>query len=192
MAAAEKVTTGPPTLVAETGAREGPSWDPFNGILYFVFGNNVNRLNKQGQVEAFRTDATSAGASLVDPQGRVLACEGRRVTRMEKDGTLTILADNYEGSKLNSPNDLALDSKGRIYFTDPRYGRRDTMEIKDSSGQLVEGVYRIDAPGRITRIITHEVDRPTGFLSRPTTAICTLPTTTTTARAERASSGAST
>ena len=86
------------------------------------------------------------------------------MTRTEKDGTLTVLADNYEGRKLNSPNDLSIDSKGRIYFTDPRYGRMDTMEIKDEAGQLVEGVYRIDAPGKITRILTHEVERPNGIL----------------------------
>jgi gluconolactonase len=169
MAAAEKITTAPPKLIAEAGAREGPSWDPFQGILYFVSGSNVNRLGKQGQVEPFRTDAPGANGSLIDPQGRVLACEaqGRRVTRTEKDGTLTILADNYEGHKLNSPNDLSLDSQGRIYFTDLRYGRMDDMEIKDGSGQAIEGVYRIDAPGKITRIIAHEVERPNGILVSP-------------------------
>jgi gluconolactonase len=137
--------------------------------LYFVSGNNVNRLTKEGKVEAFRTDVPGANAAMVDPEGRVLACEadGRRVTRTEKDGTLTVIADSYEGKKLNSPNDLALDSKGRIYFTDPRYGRMDNMEIKDDSGQLVEGVYRVDAPGKIVRIITHEVERPNGILVSP-------------------------
>ena len=171
--AAERVTTGPPKLEAEAGAREGPSWDPATGFLYFVSGNNVNRAlvsrNTVGKVEAFRTDAPGANGSLVDPQGRVLVTEadGRRVTRTEKDGTLTILADNYQGKKLNSPNDLWLDSKGRIYFTDPRYGPMDNMEIKDDAGQPIEGVYRIDAPGKITRIITHEVERPNGILISP-------------------------
>jgi gluconolactonase len=96
----------------------------------------------------------------------VLVCEarGRRVTRTEKDGSLTVLASEYEGKKLNSPNDLYLDSKGRIYFTDPRYGPTDNMEIRHAAGELVEGVYRIDAPGKITRIITHEVERPNGIL----------------------------
>lgn len=167
--AAEKISAGPPKLVADAGAREGPSWDPFTSTLYFVSGNNVNKLGASGKVEAFRTDAPGANGSLVDPQGRVLACEaqGRRVTRTEKDGSLTILADNYEGKKLNSPNDLAIDSKGRIYFTDPRYGRMDNMEIRDEAGQLVEGVYRIDAPGKITRILTHEIERPNGILLSP-------------------------
>jgi gluconolactonase len=78
-----------------------------------------------------------------------------------------VLADSYEGKKLNSPNDLSLDSKGRIYFTDPRYGRMDNLEIKDEAGQFIEGVYRIDAPGQVTRIITHEVERPNGILVSP-------------------------
>ena len=93
------------------------------------------------------------------------------MTRTEKDGTLTVLADSYEGKKLNSPNDLALDSKGRIYFTDPRYGRTDTMEIRDAAGKLVEGVYRIEEPGKITRILTGQigaqVERPNGILVSP-------------------------
>ncbi len=184
LAAAEKVTTGPPKLIAESDAREGPSWDTYTGTLYFVSGNNVNRLNKQGKVEAFRTDAAGANGSLVDPQGRILVCEagGRRVTRTEKDGSLTVLADQYEGKKLNSPNDLALDSKGRIYFTDPRYASTDNMEIRDRGG-LVEGVYRIDAPGKVTRIITYEVERPNGILVSPGIVISILPITTTIARA---------
>src|SRR6516165_7737668 len=78
------------------------------------------------------------------------------VTRTGKDGVTEVLADNYEGKKLNSPNDISLDSKGRIYFTDPRYGRMDNLEIKDEAGKFIEGVYRVDAPGKITRILTHE------------------------------------
>ena len=171
--AAEKITTGSPKLVAEAGAREGPSWDPASGILYFVSGNFVNRLTAEGKVEHFRTNAPGANGTLVDPQGRVLVCEagGRRVTRTEKDGTLTVLAETFEGKKFNSPNDLALDSKGRIYFTDPRYGRTDTMEIRDGAGKLVEGVYRIDAPGKITRILAGQIgaaiERPNGILVSP-------------------------
>ena len=168
LVAAEKITTGPPKLEVEAGAQEGPSWDPA-GYLYFVGRNHVSRMDTHGKVDIFRADAPGANGSLVDPQGRVLVCEAgsRRVTRSEKDGSLTILADNYEGKKLNSPNDLALDSKGRIYFTDPRYGRMDNLEIKDDEGRFVEGVYRVDAPGRIARIITHEVERPNGILVSP-------------------------
>jgi gluconolactonase len=160
------ITAGPPKLEVESGAREGPSWDAKNGNLYFVGGNRVMRRSMDGTVTMFREDAPGANGSVVDAEGRVVICEaaGRRVTRTEKDGTLTVLAAEYEGKKLNSPNDLSIDSKGRIYFTDPRYGPMDTMEIRDQAGVLVEGVYRIDAPGKITRILTHEVERPNGIL----------------------------
>ena len=88
------------------------------------------------------------------------------MVRVETDRKVTVLADSFEGKKFNSPNDLAMDSQGRIYFTDPRYGKRDDMEILDAQGKPVEGVYRIDGPGR-TRIIAHEVDRPNGILVSP-------------------------
>jgi gluconolactonase len=102
----------------------------------------------------------------VDREGRVIVTEAgaRRVTRTEKDGSLTVLAAEFEGKRFNSPNDLAIDSNGRIYFTDPRYGSRDGMEIRDNEGKTVEGVYRIDAPGKVVRVLTHEVDRPNGIL----------------------------
>jgi gluconolactonase len=163
--AAGPITAGPPKLEVESGAREGPSWDARKSVLYFVGGNRVMRRAMDGTVAPFREDAPGANGSYVDREGRVVVCEaaGRRVTRTEKDGTLTILASEYEGKKFNSPNDLTEDSKGRIYFTDPRYGRMDDMEIRDDAGKLVEGVYRIDAPGKITRILTHEVERPNGI-----------------------------
>jgi gluconolactonase len=173
LAAAEKITTGPPKLVVDAGAQEGPSWDPA-GWLYFVGRNQVSRLDlhggaMQGKVDVFLDKVANPNTSVVDTQGRVLVCEaaGRRVTRTGKDGVTEVLADNYEGKKLNSPNDISLDSKGRIYFTDPRYGRMDDLEIKDSDGKFIEGVYRIDAPGKVTRILTHEVERPNGLLVSP-------------------------
>jgi gluconolactonase len=97
----------------------------------------------------------------------VCESQGRRITRPERDGSITVMADQFEGHRFNSPNDLTMDSKGRIYFSDPRYGRRETMEMTDAQGKLVEGVYRIDAPGKVARIITHEADRPNGVLVSP-------------------------
>ncbi|MBI3822529.1 MAG: SMP-30/gluconolactonase/LRE family protein, partial [Planctomycetes bacterium] len=72
-----------------------------------------------------------------------------------------------EGKRYNNPNDLTIDSKGRIYFSDPRYGSRDGMEILDEKGRTIEGVYRIDLDKKVTRIIGRELDRPNGILVSP-------------------------
>ena len=162
LSGAPRITTGAPKLEGEMSAGEGPSWDPA-GYLYFVGGNRISRRDLTGKVEIFRAPAGGANGTLIDPERRLLVCEAlaRRVTRTEKNGSITVLADRYEGKRFNSPNDLAIDSKGRVYFTDPRYGPRDDMEMK------VEGVYRIDAPGKVTRIIAREVDRPNGILVSP-------------------------
>jgi gluconolactonase len=160
--AAGPVTTGGPKLEGEMSAGEGPSWDPA-GYLYFTGGNRISRRNTAGKVEIFRSPAGGANGTLIDSERRLLVCEAleRRVTRTERNGSVTVLADRYEGKRFNSPNDLSIDSKGRVYFTDPRYGSRDNMEMP------VEGVYRIDAPGKVTRIIAGEVNRPNGILVSP-------------------------
>jgi gluconolactonase len=167
-AAQGDVTAGPPKLEGDVVAGEGPSWDPA-GYLYFVGKDRISRRDLQGNVMVFREPAGGPNGSLVDPQGRLLICEARarRVTRTERDGSITVLADRFQGKQFNSPNDLTIDSKGRIYFTDPRYGKRDSMEIRNDAGRLVEGVYRIDAPGQVTRIIDGEVERPNGILVAP-------------------------
>jgi gluconolactonase len=163
-----RFTIGPPKLLSQHGADEGPSWDPA-GYLYFVGDNRVSRRDLGGKVSVFRDQAGGPNGSLVDSEGRLVVCEAgaRRVTRIERDGTVTVLADRYKGKKFNSPNDLSIDSKGRIYFTDPRYGKRDSMEMRDEQGRLIEGVYRIDAPRKVTRILGAEVERPNGILVSP-------------------------
>ena len=148
-------------------AREGPVWHP-RGVLYFTGNNRITQRDTAGNVSVYREDAGANGL-LVDHQGRLLVCESRarRVTRTEQDGGTTVLAEGYDGMRFNSPNDLTMDSKGRIYFSDPRYGSRSGMEMHDHAGRLVEGVYRIDAPGQVVRAIAHEVDRPNGLLVSP-------------------------
>ncbi|MCC6390901.1 MAG: SMP-30/gluconolactonase/LRE family protein [Bryobacterales bacterium] len=164
--AAGPITEPGATLKVENdaGASEGPAWDG-RGSLYFTGRNRIFRLDTAtGSVQVFRDPSGGANGLIFDHQNRLVTCEAgnRRITRTEPGGGVTVLADAYEGHRFNSPNDLALDGKGRIYFTDPRYGRRDGMEMS------VEGVYRIDAPGKVTRILSREqVGRPNGILVSP-------------------------
>lgn len=155
------IAAGPvqvPVKLLDTGAGEGPAWHPEKG-LFFTGGGKITQRDLSGKVSVYRNEAGCANGLLWDHQGRLVMCEAanRRVTRLEKDGTLTVLADRYEGKRFNSPNDLTTDSQGRIYFSDPRYGKRDDMELS-------EGVYRIDAPGKVVRVLDKEVDRPNGVL----------------------------
>ena len=143
---------------------EGPAWDPTLGVLSSGNGH-IYQLDRAGKSRIYRKGAETNGL-LFDSKGRLLACEPgqRRVTRTEADGKITVLTDRYQGKRYNQPNDIAVDSKGRIYFSDPRYGDRAGMEILDEQGRTIEGVYRIDPSGAVTRIIGRELERPNGLL----------------------------
>jgi gluconolactonase len=143
---------------------EGPAWHPQLGVLSSGNGH-INQLTPDGQSRTYRKGAGTNGL-LFDRQGRLIACESeaRRISRTELDGKIVILTDRYQGKRYNTPNDLTLDSRGRIYFSDPRYGPRDGMEILDDQGRTVEGVYRIDPDGKVTRVIGRELERPNGVL----------------------------
>ena len=158
---------GTPRMIAETGAGEGPAWHPERGL--FTSGDgHIMRRDLEGKQSIYRKNAGSNGL-MFDRDGRLVICEAtrRRVTRLEKDGRLTVLAEKYQGKRFNQPNDLTQDSKGRIYFSDPKYGEQDSMEMLDAQGKKIEGVYRIDPDGKVMRIITHEVDRPNGLVITP-------------------------
>jgi gluconolactonase len=161
-------TNAQPVGYGDVGATEGPVWHPEKG-LYFSGRGGTSIRTLSEEIQAVELPGGGTNGLLIDSQMRLVACQPgeKRVIRIEADGSLTVLADNYRGAKFNSPNDLAVDSQGRIYFTDPRYGSRDGMELKDSGDRLVEGVYRIDAPGEVSRVITHAVDRPNGILVSP-------------------------
>ena len=166
-AAAPPVFTTQPELVLGSGAAEGPVWHPKLGLLTSGEGN-INRLNLAGEASVYRKDAGSNGL-LFDRSGCLIVCENRkrRITRTNHDGTITVLANSYDGKRFNQPNDLTIDSKNRIYFSDPQYGDRSKMEMRDPTGKNVEGVYRVDPDGTIARVITHEVDRPNGLIMTP-------------------------
>ena len=153
-----------PELVLRSGAGEGPAWHPTLGLLTSGDGN-INRFDLAQQTSVFRKNAGSNGL-LFDRVGRLIVCENRnrRITRVNQNGSITVLANSYKGCKFNQPNDLTMDSKDRIYFSDPQYGARTEMEMRDLDGKYVEGVYRIDPDGTVARIITHQVDRPNGLI----------------------------
>ena len=131
----------------------------------FSGGGGVNQLTPDGKVTRY-LDGTSTNGLLFDAKGRLLRCENAngRISRVESDGVVTILAAEFNGKRFNQPNDITVDSKGRIYFSDPKYGPRDDLAQFDDAGEPVEGVYRIDLDRRVTRVITHEIDRPNGVL----------------------------
>jgi gluconolactonase len=147
------------------GAGEGPAWHPKLGVLTSGHNGHINRLGLDGKSSVWRKNAGTNGL-LYDAKGNLVSCDSsaRRVSRTDPEGKVTILTDKYESKRYNNPNDLTIDSKGRIYFTDPRYGKRDGMEILDDQGRTIEGVYRIDADGKVARIIGRELERPNGIL----------------------------
>jgi gluconolactonase len=153
---------------------EGPAWHDSGNVYFTDPGNNrIMRRDPKGVMHVYRQPSGNANGLVFDAQGRLIACEGageggnRRVTRTELDGTITVLAERFEGRRLNSPNDVTTDAAGRIYFTDPRYGPREDIEQRDAAGKPIEGVYRIDPDGKVTRVIAGEVERPNGLAVSP-------------------------
>jgi gluconolactonase len=152
------------TTVAFT---EGPAVDR-DGNVYFtelVF-QRIMKLTPQGVLSVFREGSNNANGMLIDPQGRLVACEGAasqrmgvaqafkpQITRTDlKTGRVEVLAEGYEGKPFVGPNDVTIDSKGRLYFTDLPGG----------------AVYRLDAPGKLVRILaTPEIQRPNGIQISP-------------------------
>lgn len=140
---------------------EGPAWDGQRYVYFSDIPNaHVIRYDTQTGIGiVFVPDSGSSNGLMFNRDGQLLMCQhaARQVGRLEADGTITTLVDTYDGKKLNSPNDLDLDAKGGIYFTDPRYGNRDNME------QKIEGVYYLAPNKKLTRVIDDLV-RPNGIL----------------------------
>jgi gluconolactonase len=142
---------------------EGPAWHP-DGFLLFedTNGNQMLKLGPDDKVTPFRDPSGRSNGLAFDPRGRLVAAEGgdvgggRRVSRTEKDGKVVTLADRWQGKRLNSPNDITIDGRGHIYFTDPRYNHREDLELDK------EAVYRIDPDGKLSRIID-TLTRPNGI-----------------------------
>lgn len=158
---------------------EGPVWvaEPPQLLFSDIPGNAIMKWTPDGRLSTFRqpvftgsfapgTFVGSNGLTL-DRQGRLIACEhgNRRVTRTEKDGKITVLADRFEGKRLNSPNDGAYRNNGDFYFTDPPYGfaKQDDDPAKELS---FNGVYRLTATGSL-ELVVRDMTRPNGIAFSP-------------------------
>lgn len=157
-------------VVGKVAFTEGPAWHA-DGSIYFtdIENDRIMRVDPSGKLGVYRTPSGRANGLVFDLQGRLIACEGgnRRVTRTNLDGSITVLADQYEGKAFNSPNDVTIDSQGNLYFSDPRYGDRSSVEQFDPKGKAIEGVYRIGTDGKVTRVLGQEIERPNGLAISP-------------------------
>jgi len=148
---------------------EGPAWRS-DGVVFFtdIPNDRIMRRNPDGSTTVHRSPAGHANGLYVDGQDRLLIAEDEgRLVRESPDGTIEVLADEYESRPFNSLNDVAVDTKGRIYFTDPRGKNRSAAPQRDAQGEVIDGVYRVDASGAITRLLTHELDQPNGIAVAP-------------------------
>jgi gluconolactonase len=155
----------PATSLAFT---EGPAVDALGNVYFSDIENNrILKLAPDGVRTVFREPSGRTNGQTFDQQGRLYHCEGaefgpggaRRVTRTDlTTGIYEVLTERHDGLRYNSPNDICVDGSGRVYFTDPRYGDRSDMEM------AIEGVYRIDLDGRVTRILQQPaIQRPNGI-----------------------------
>jgi gluconolactonase len=154
-----------------TGCRwtEGPAYFPAGRYLVFsdIPNERMLRLDETtGTVGVFREPSGYANGHTVDRNGRLVSCEqgNRRVTRTEHDGSITVLADRYDGKRLNSPNDVVERADGSIWFTDPSYGIDSDYEGHKAPSEIGAcHVYRIDPVSGEVRIVAHDFERPNGL-----------------------------
>jgi gluconolactonase len=160
-----------------TGMRwcEGPVWlGDQRALLWSDIPNDrIMRYDEvSGAVSEFRRPANHANGNTRDRQGRLITCEhlGRRVTRTEYDGSISVLASSFEGKPLNSPNDVVVKSDGSIWFTDPPFGILHHYEGSAAKPELPTNVYRIDPQsGKVGKlaVVLGDLNRPNGLCFSP-------------------------
>jgi gluconolactonase len=157
-----------------TGMRwsEGPVW--FGDGRYLLWSDIPNNRilkweEETGRVSVFRKPSSYANGNTRDRQGRLVTCEhgGRRVTRTEYDGSITVMLDRYDGKRLNSPNDVVVKSDGSIWFTDPPFGIAGHYEGEAASPELPQNVYRIDAATGRASVVAGDLRGPNGLAFSP-------------------------
>ena len=146
---------------------EGGALDADGSILFSDIGNRIMKYDpKTGQTTVFREPSGRANGMVFDSRGRLIVAEGantggnRRVSITERDGTVRTLADNYDNKRFNSPNDVAVDSAGRVYVSDPRYVGNEPRELD------TESVYLISNEGYVIPLLTTAL-KPNGLALSP-------------------------
>jgi gluconolactonase len=152
---------------------EGPAYFPAGRYLVWSDAPNDRMLRydeTDDNVTIFREPANNTNGHTVDRQGRLVSCHhgDRRVTRTEHDGTITVLADNFEGKRLNSPNDVVVKSDGSIWFTDPTYGIDSDYEGNKAESEIgASYVYRIDPETHELTVAADDFVKPNGLAFSP-------------------------
>jgi gluconolactonase len=170
-ASLEEVVDGEPEAIREALMfPEGPVWSVDGGYLLFsdIPANTIYRWTENGGSEAFISPSGNSNGLIFDAMGRLLAAEhgNRRISRrVIGEMAATTVVDNFEGQKLNSPNDLVMSTSGSIYFTDPPYGINMNQQELD-----FQGVFWIDPEGALT-VLADDFDRPNGIALSPDESI---------------------
>lgn len=157
-----------------TGCRwaEGPVWFGDSRMLLWsdIPNNAIMRWDEiTGETSVFRQPSNFSNGHARDRQGRLISCEHdtRRITRTEYDGTITVLADSFEGKPFNSPNDIVVKSDGSIWFTDPPFGIAGFYEGHQAKPELPHNVYRLDPETRKLSVAVGDVKGPNGICFSP-------------------------
>lgn len=150
---------------------EGPAWfgDSRFVLLTDLPNDRIMRWDEvTGVISTFRQPSNQANGMTRDRQGRLIVCEhgGRRVTRTEYDGSITVLADSYAGQPLNSPNDVVVRSDDSVWFTDPPFGLVSDYMGRQGSPSLPANLYRIDASGAV-QCAAEDLEGPNGLAFSP-------------------------
>jgi gluconolactonase len=155
---------------------EGPCWFEDGGYLIWsdIPNNRMLRWIPGAGVSVFRSPSNYVNGNTRDHEGRLISCShgGRNVVRTEADGTLTVLADQYDGKRLNSPNDVVVKSDGTIWFTDPPYGILSDYEgYASEQEQAGCFVYCLDPATGKLKVVADDFDKPNGLAFSPDEAI---------------------
>lgn len=150
---------------------EGPVWFGDHGCLLFsdIPSQRIMRWSDTEGLSVFRADSGFNNGNTRDRQGRLVGCRhgSRDVVRTEADGTLTVLADAFEGKRLNSPNDVVVSSDGAIWFTDPTYGILSNFEgYRSDPEQSARNVYRLSPDGALSAVVS-DFTQPNGLCFSP-------------------------